>query len=85
MSSNLDVRDESDSEVSDGRENVGFRGQSGSRFGATECLLVAKLRRWLRVSATSGVGGEADEIRGKADIGTHAAWLAELDKSAITH
>ncbi len=33
----------------------------------------------------SEVGGRADEIRGKADIGTHAAWLAELDKSAITH
>ncbi len=32
----------------------------------------------------SGVGGRADEIGGKADIGTHAAWLAELDKSAIT-
>ncbi len=36
------VRVGSKPEVSDGHENVGFRGQSGSRFRATGCLLVAK-------------------------------------------
>ena len=29
-------------EVSDGHENVGFRGQSGSRFRGTGCLFIAK-------------------------------------------
>ncbi len=36
----LDFRCGSKPEVSDGHENVGFRGQSGSRFRATGCLLV---------------------------------------------
>ncbi len=38
----LDFRCGSQPEVSDGHENVGFRGQSGSRFRAVGCLLVAK-------------------------------------------
>ncbi len=37
-----DFRFGSQPEVSDGHENVGFRGQSGSRFRATGCLLVAE-------------------------------------------
>ncbi len=38
----LDFRFGSKPEVSDGHENVGLRGQSGSRFRAAGCLLVAK-------------------------------------------
>ncbi len=37
----LDFRCGSQPEVSQGRGNVRFRGYSGSRFWATECLLVA--------------------------------------------
>ncbi len=37
----LDFRCGSQPEVSDGHENVGFRGQSGSRFRGAGCLLVA--------------------------------------------
>ena len=37
----LDFRSGSKPEVSDGHENVGFRGQSGSRFRATGCLFIA--------------------------------------------
>ena len=40
----LDFRVGSQPEVSDGHENVGFRGQSGNRFRAAACLLVAKRR-----------------------------------------
>ncbi len=36
-----DFRDGSTTEVSQGRGNVRFRGYSGSRFWAAECLLVA--------------------------------------------
>ncbi len=36
-----DVSFGSKPEVSDGHENVGFRGQSGSRFRATGCLFIA--------------------------------------------
>jgi len=40
----LDFRCGSKPEVSDGHENVGFRGQSGSRFRAAGCLFIAKRR-----------------------------------------
>ena len=38
----IDFRCGSQPEVSQGRGNVRFRGYSGSRFWATECLLVAE-------------------------------------------
>ncbi len=40
----LDFRCGSKPEVSDGRENVGFRGYSGSRFWASEGPLIANSR-----------------------------------------
>ena len=40
----LDFRSGSQPEVSDGHENVRFRGKSGSRFRATGGLLLAKSR-----------------------------------------
>ena len=43
--SELNVRVGSKPEVSDGHENVGCWGQSGSRFRGAGCLLVAKRRR----------------------------------------
>ncbi len=39
------VRLGSRTEVSDGHENVGLRGQSGSRFRAAGCLFIAKTRQ----------------------------------------
>jgi len=39
-------RSGSQPEVSDGHENVGFRGHSGSQFRATGCLFIAKRRHW---------------------------------------
>ncbi len=34
---------------------------------------------------TSEAGGEADEIGPKADIGTHAAWLADRNSGPRCH
>ncbi len=41
LNATANVRVGSKPEVSGGHENVGFRGQSGSRFRATGCLFIA--------------------------------------------
>ncbi len=45
----LDFRCGSQPEVSDGHENVGFRGQSGSRIRAAGCRFIAISRPFARL------------------------------------
>jgi len=49
------------------------RDHNTSGAAVMRCPRWVNFRRSPGVLPTSGVGGKADEIRGKADIGTHAA------------
>ncbi len=67
------VRVGSQPEVSDGYENVGFRGQSGSRFRAAGCLLVAisglkPLRNINRILTHRDAGGWEPSTASQAEV-----------------